>query len=607
MVFGLWALVGWMVWELVWPGPSPRLHLEFPATEEILATDRPILVQGRIQRARSLTCNGAEVHLGPGGRFRAAVPGPTRAGMYLLGCEARNQRGRPFNYPFARLAGPSVPLGDPIEDAVIVAVPLKALTAKGGLFGPLAAFFAEKVAPAAMAVAERFTTTWEGARIGPLRLSGLSLLSVEAGGSEELVVTLGLEGVRLDLDFPHGWAPSTLPAKVRRLMPELGGKREIALGKTLPLSVTIAWTKGQRPRLSVGLLSSDLLRSALKFRFMADVVVASLGALSKKWQADLDKALNDTEAVISALDRIHKGLEARLTRVGALLPPLPSMVSPDRPSVCFSLSLSRLRSDRGAGLVTLHLAAQVLGVTRGGKRCADARPEEISPLPLGHHSRRRLVLGPPWSKGGATQVGKPRNGTPLMGPSLLVAHDLLNAYLATLWVSGSLRRVPVDLPDLRDQGFDIRSLAYSLPPVVTTSPAGHLVIEVPELGVDLGTIGEPRRLFYAHLRVPLALSDPAPGKLRLGAMRGAPPEVHLRCEEEGVGRSGQPGRGCPTQSRRFESLVNVATELAFVPELALPPLAVEAALPSLSAAGVTIRVGRVVTLPKGLQVELEVQ
>ena len=52
---------------------------------------------------------------------------------------------------------------------------------------------------------------------------------------------------------------------------------------------------------------------------------------------------------------------------------------------------------------------------------------------------------------------------------------------------------------------------------------------------------------------------------------------------------------------------NIATELAFRPELATPPLAIEAALPALRAASVTIRVGKVTPVPRGVQVELDVR
>lgn len=595
LVLGLWALAAWVVWELVWPGPAPCFTLLSPDTEQVLPLDAPLTLRGHLKGGRALTCNGREIRPGSGGGFEAPVPGPTAPGMYLVRCSAENARGRSFPYVYGRLAGDTLPLGDPIPDAVVLAVPFASLAGKGGLLAPLATFVTERLGPPLIDAAARFVTTWEGATIGPIRLGAVTLLRVEAGSAEAIVVTLGLQRVEVDLEVPEGWVPSALPSALRRFWPALGGKQTLRLGKELPVSVTLAWPPGERPRLSVGLLSSELLRTAFRFRFVADALVGALGALSRKWQADLDRALNGAAEVIAALDRLHQGLETQLGRVGALLPPLPALVSPQQPAVCFSLSLGRLRSDRESGLATLHLSARIQGVIRGGKRCADARPGEVRPVPLGGHLTRRLVLGPPLPPKGLTR------------PALLVAHDLVNAYLAAVWASGALDRVPIRLPALAEQGFDIRSLAYHLPPVVSTSPDGRLRLEVPELGVDLGTLGEPRRLFSAHLRLPLGVSSPQPGRVRLGVDRQAPPVIHLRCEREAQGRPGKPGGGCPAQSKRFQSLVNVATELALRPELATPPLALEAALPALRAAGVSIRVGRVVPLARGLQVELEVQ
>jgi hypothetical protein len=516
--------------------------------------------------------------------------------MYVIGCRATNGRGRVFPYSYARLAGASVPIGDPIPDAVVLAVPLASLTPKGGLFAPLANLVAKHLSPPVMAGAARLTTQWEGATLGPFRLGGVSLISVYTRGSEDIGVSLGLEQVEVDVEAPQGWVPHGLPDALRRFLPNLGGKRTIQLGKRIPLHIGLRWSSGEKPRISVSLISGELAMSVMKLQHFSRAIGSTIMPLLKSWNAELQRALNGAAEVFEALEKLHKGLEARLSRVGALLPPLPAIVSPSQPSVCLSLSLSSVRPHHKSGLITLHLTAKILGVIKGGKRCADLGPAGVvPPLPLGGHSTRRLAMGPP---------SIPKS---LSRPAILVSHDLLNAYLAAVWASGALDRVPIRIPDLAEQGFDIRSLAYRLPPVLITAPDGRLRLELPELGVDMGTLGEPRRLFAAHLRIPLGVETPGAGRLRLGVDPKAPPKIHLRCEEEAAGRPGAPGGGCPAQSKRFQSLVNIATDLALRPELATPPLAIEAALPAIKAAGVSIGLGSLAPLERGIKVNLEVK
>ena len=76
----------------------------------------------------------------------------------------------------------------------------------------------------------------------------------------------------------------------------------------------------------------------------------------------------------------------------------------------------------------------------------------------------------------------------------------------------------------------------------------------------------------SRARFHLDLRMPKPGTLRLQVATRPRPRIFVRCEHAA-------GQACSTQSRRFQSLVDIGTELAFRPELAVPPITVNAVLP----------------------------
>ncbi len=634
LVLGLWALVGWAVWELVWPGPPVALRLSTPPREQVLTPDAPLTISGRVQRVqhvRRLRCNGRRVRPDPGGGFRAVIPGPTRAGMYVVRCEGQNERGRWFPFAHARLAGRTAPLEALVDDAVVLSAGLDALLAPGGLLHRLQPATRRLLTDAVRRVARSMPPlTLRGARLGPLRVGSVSVLGVEAGGPHELRVRVGLRQVTLGLAVPRDWLPDDLPGPLTHLLPMLSGPKQIPLGQQLPLTVTFRWPPGRAPEVALGPLGTDELRQALRrYRFVADTAAELFGLFSARWRDRLAELIRAAHAPLRALDQAYRQVQARLGRLAALLPPLPASVSPQRPAACLGLTLSHLATDPRTARVRIHLSARVRGYTVGGHRCDD--DTRLQAVPAAARRTVRLVQGPP--RPGPPQPGPPQPGPPQPGPpqprrrprpgpprtratprpgsgaraapapaaraeaELWIAHDLINAYLATLWAAGTLARVPVKLPELAEGGFDIRALRYGLPPVLTTTAQGDLRLEVPELGVDLGTAGEPRRLLSVHLRLPLSVRTPRPGRLRLAARRRAPPRIWVRCEREA-------GRACAAQSRRLQDLVDLATELAFRPELAIPELAVKAALPTMRAAGVTVEVTAVRPVPRGLHVRL---
>jgi len=583
LVIGLWVGVGWLAWLLLWPGPSPALSLSSPNLARLLPLDQPVHVTGVSTNTKRLRCEGRDVIPGPDGRFDFHAPGPTRPGLYVLRCEAENVRKRKFPFPFARLAGASRKLTDPIDDAVIVVLPLAALQAQGGLLHGLSRLVTTRFATHVMAAAKALTFQWGGLRLGPIYIGGLTLLGIEAAGNNRLALRLGLQDLTIGMRIPDDWVPDRTPAALRPFLTLLAGRRALSLKGTLPLTVKLHWPPGGRPTLSLGRLSTRQLRKVLPFKFLADTATAFAALLSARLHTQLTKALSRAGGLIQQLDRLFGDVQRRLARLSGLIPPLPKTISPKRVAACLSLRLTHLTTSPKTKVVRFHLSATVRGYAEG-RRCTE--PGGVRQVPVRGAIPRRLSLGPP------ALVDEQS------GPSLVIAHDLINAYLATVWASGGLDRVPIRLPATQEAGFDIRSLHYRLPPVVT-SAGGRLRLEVGELGVNLDTVGEPRRLFSAHLRATVKVTVLGRGRLRFGVTRSAPPELFVRCDQEA-------GGACAAQSRRFQNLVNIGTELAFRPELAGPALALEAALPTLKGPGIKIDVRGVRVVPRGVVVQLRV-
>ncbi|MFH2005198.1 MAG: hypothetical protein ABI333_01295 [bacterium] len=584
LVLGVWLGIGWLVWLLAWPGPTPELTLDSPQLARLLPLDQPVHVTGTSRHTRRLRCEGRDVTPGPDGRFDYHAPGPTRPGLYVLRCVAENARGRNFPFPQARLAGASRPLTDTIEDAVVVVLPLAALQAQGGLLHGLSRLVTTRLATHVMAAAEALTFQWGGLRLGPIHIGGLTLLGIEAAGRNRLALTLGLQDLSIGLHLPDGWVPDRAPAALRTLLLLLGSQRKLTLPGTLPITVRLHWPVGGRPSLALGRLSTHHVHKALPFKFLADTAAAFSALLSGKLHEQLAKALRSAGGLTQQLERVFAQVQRRLGRLSGLIPPLPKAISPGRIAACLAFRLSHITTSQRTKVVRFHLSATVQGYAEG-RRCTE--PAAIRPIPLRGVIPWRLSLGPPAPVDDQA------------GPSLVVAHDLINAYLATVWASGGLDHVPFRLPATKQAGFDIRSLRYHLPPVVTTA-AGRLRLEVGELGVRLHTVGEPRRLFAAHLRLAVAVAVHKQGRIRFQVPRTAPPELHVRCEQEA-------GGACAAQSRRFQSLVNIGTELAFRPELAGPALSMEAALPTLRGPGVNLDVRGVRVVPRGVVIQLGVR
>lgn len=586
LVVGLWVGVAWLAWQLVWPGPTPVLRLAAPAEQRYLPLDKPLTVQGRLRRARRVRCEGRDGRPDAQGRFTLHAPGPTRPGMYVVRCEAKNRRGRSFPFTYARLAGPSRALHDEIPDAVVLVLPLDKLKAKGGLLHGLSRLVSGPLARYLKSAAAQLVFRYGGLALGPVQVKTVTLLGVEAAEGDRLAVTLGLRGVSVGVHLPDKWVGKKAPTWARMLVALLAGKQTLQLHGTLPLRFLVRWPPGGLPSLSLGLLSTGLLKKALGLAFLADAANSMLGLLSGKLHAELNRALRGAKKLARHIDRIHRQIQRRLGRMARLLPPLPRQISPQRVAACLSLRLSHLTTSAQTRIVRFHLSARMLGFASGGRLCDD--PRAIRPLGAGgRHALRRLLLGPP------TMDQVPD------GPAVIIAHDLINAYLATVWASGGLSHVPIRLPALKQNGFDIRHLSYRLPPVMTTHRAA-LRLEVPELWVFLRTVGEPGRLFAAHLRTALQVQVHPKGRLRFVVPHSKPPRIWVRCLKEA-------GGACTSQSRRFQSLVDVGMELAFSPELAGPELALEAALPSLRGPGMDIGLGRVQAIRRGVMVHLEIK
>jgi hypothetical protein len=588
LVAGLWAGVAWMAWRLVWPGPTPELDLAGPTEQRYLPLDTPLQVSGKARRASRIRCEGRQARPNHQGRFELYAPGPTRPGMYVVRCEAENRQKRRFPFTYARLAGPSRNLADPIGDAVVLVLPLDKLKAKGGLLHGLSRLVSGPLAQYLKKAAGSLVFRYGDLRLGPVHVGAVTLLGVEAAADNRLAVTLGLRNVSVGIHLPDKWVTpnAKTPTWARMLGALVAGQQTIRLRTTLPLRFLVRWASGQRPTLSVGPLSTDLLKKALGLAFLADAANTMLSLLSGKLHAELNRAVQGAKTLASHMDRIYQQVQQRLGRMASLLPPLPKTVSPQQVATCLSLRLDHLTTSAQTKVVRFHLTARIKGYAMGGQRCDD--PRSIHPLDVGsRYALRRLLLGPP-----------PLRQVP-DGPALIISHDLINAYLATVWASGGLSRVPIRLPALKQNGFDLRQMSYRLPPVVTTH-RGLLRLEIPELWVYLQTRGEPGRLFAAHLRTALRVQVHAKERLRFVVDRQRRPKIWVRCLKEA-------GGACAAQSRRFQSLVNVGMELAFSPELAGPDLALEAALPPLRGPGMDIRLDRVQAIDRGVMVYLKIE
>jgi len=587
LVAGLWAGVAWLAWHLVWPGPTPDLHLATPANQRYLPLDTPLQVRGRAHRARRICCEGRDTRPDRHGRFALHAPGPTRPGMYVVRCEAVNRRGRRFPFTYGRLAGASRNLTDSIPDAVVLVLPLDKLKAKGGLLHGLSRLVSGPLARYLQAAAKGLVFRYGGLRLGPVHVGAVTLLGVEAAADNRLAVTLGLDSVSVGVRLPDKWITGNKrPTWARMVLALLAGNKTFKLHGTLPLRFGVRFPPGGRPSLSLGPLSTGVLKKALGLAFLADAANAMVALLSGKLHAELNRALMGAKRLAGHIDRIYRQIQQRLGRMAALLPPVPPTLSPERVAACLSLRLSHLTTSAKTKVVRFHLTARMKGYALGGRRCDD--PKAIRPLNVGGpNALRRLLVGPP----ALEQVPD--------GPAVVIAHDLINAYLATIWASGGLSHVPVRLPSLKQNGFDVRRLSYRLPPVVTTHRE-RLRLEVPEVWVYLETLGEAGRLFAAHLRATLRVQVLPKGRLRFVVPRDHPPKIWVRCLKEA-------GGPCAAQSRRFQSLVNVGMELAFSPDLAVPDLALEAALPPLHGPGMDIRLGQVRPIPRGVMVHLKIK
>ena len=457
--------------------------------------------------------------------------------------------------------------------------------AKGGLLHRLSHLVSNRLSRQLAAAAANLAFEIKGFSLGPVYVGGLSLLSVQIAGKNRLDLKLGLHNVAIGLKTPE--VSPKVPTLLQGVLGLLAGSRSISLGRTFAVTVQITWPPGGKPRLTLGPLSTDQLRKALKFKYFADAATSLLAPLSKRLHQELTRALTNSKALVTQLDTVYAEIQSRLARMSGLIPTLPPTVNPKQVAACLALSLSHLSTSEKDRTVRVHLSATIRGYTDEGRPCGAAK--DLRQIAHGRRtSFRRLSLG------------APDLPTSPKGPTLVISHDLINAYLATVWASGGLETVPISLPEVKENGFDIHSLSYKLPPVVTTDRRGRVRLELPELGVNLRTVGEPQRLFAAHLRLGLDIDTRRAGRLRFTVPLGAPPKIFVRCEREA-------GGPCAAQSRRFQQIADIGTELAFSAELAQPELALEAALPSLSLVGLHIEVTAVQPLPRGVQVTLRVR
>jgi len=558
-----------------------ELDLVAPPQTAILSVGKPVHVVGRVGDVKGrVTCNGRMVRPAHDGRFRMDVPGPVTPGLFLIQCRATNERGREYYFRFGRLAGQAVPLTAPIENAVVVVLPLRILRDQGGVLDELSSLLDRKIRPMLNRLASGTSWSFSGVGAGPMSVGRVEVLSIDASAGDQVRMKLALHDVCLD------WKSGRVAG-----IPLPRSRGRFCVPVRIPITVRFHIGRDGRVDFSVGKLNRRLLE-----RVAGSTPLFIAGRLSGLLAHSLGKMLDwprrAARKILRAVDAARRRLDQRLSHLADMLPATPRQWPMGGRRLCWSVELSHLTAnDR---VVEMRFRMQLKGYAVRGTSCTDLRP-----FPKGRQRVRIRgeVKGPDPAPSVTTTHGK---GT---GAILAISANLINAYSAGMWASGALDGIPVDLPGLRRQGFDVRSVNLLVPAMIT--PAGPtergLWVNMPEMDVSIRTIGEPRRLFRVSAAVRAKLSLDPDGKLEAFLMEHPAPVLAVRC----VGELGKPT--CSSQSRRYQSMADVAVTMVRNGGMLLPNLTIARSLPMWQSRHLRLSVSRLSVARSGdLQVSMTV-
>ena len=543
----------WWVWYQGRPGPSVKLDIVVPSTTAILSVGKRVYITGRVRSGKgSVTCNATTVRPAHDGRFRFDIPGPSAPGLFLINCRAMNARDREYHFRFGRLAGQSVSLTAPIEDAVVMVLPLSILRDQGGVLDELSGLVDRKIRPLLNRLAGSTSLSLSGIGAGPVSVGRVEILSIDASADDQVRMKLALDKVCLD------WKLGPLAG-----IPLPRGRGRFCLPLRIPITVRFRVGQDGRVDFSVGKLSRRFLeRLAGSGPLLVAEQVSSL--LSRTLGRALSWPRRAARKILREVDAARRRVDHRLSRIADMLPATPRRWPGGSKRLCWKVELSHLTANEK--FVEVRFRLRLVGYALRRETCASPHvfPRAVNRVRI----PQKAILPPATAPGKIVHVGR-------AGAILSISANLINAYSAGLWASGALARIPVDLPGLRRQGFDVRSVGLLVPAMITgAGPQQRGVwVNLPEMDVSIQTIGEPKRLFRVSASVRVKLSLDPGGKLEAFVMEHPSPLLAVRC----VGQLGRPT--CSSQSRRYQSMADVALALIRDGGMLLPNLTIAASLP----------------------------
>ncbi len=537
--------------------------MERPTAGAILPLGGPIEISGRVEGAggQRVRCNGHPMKVGPSGRFRGRVPGPSEPGLFLVGCVVPNERNEEYHFRYGWIAGSTKPLDAEIRRAIVLHLPASYLTGPGGLLGEISRLLDQGLREEFVRRGPVFRLG--GLTFGPFRPRRIRLLGLKPEKDGWLAVEAGIEGVCGDIGGQQG------------------SKRTLCLPVRFRFTFHLVVREGDRVDVRIGPVSTQTLRMLAQqgFNPMLQILLARAPAMVRGvLAAALSVSSKGARRLLRALARAKERLDTRLSEAANLLPTLPRAWGRGG-RICLGVTLSRLASLPEREAFELDLDVGIRGWTRGN----DCRKPE--PFPGG-------AVRPVDAPGGPDVPNSER-------PTLLFSTALLNGYLAALTAARLLRRIPLPPGAAAGSGFQVEEVSVPHAPLIRSG--SELLVAIPEMGISVEARGEPKRFFRVSIQMGTRLLLEPSGSVSLALMESPLPVVGIRCEGElGGGR-------CAPQSRRYQTMADLVRRLVAEGRLVLPTVTLTRTLPRWRTEQVELFPTDVDTVPGWLRVQLAVR